>query len=349
MKYCKAVVILTFFLFVYAGAVSVSYAEDETVKSILDEIRTYKTQSSMYQTHSLLAAHTDSSSYIGTLPNFSIGIGASGVAESELLDSILNNTLTLKGFSNISDVSLGIVPGIVRLRIGGIFLPFDLGISGFNYGLVGQLFSSEFFLPLSSYQEAQGNYVAVELRIPVLQQNRARPGISLGITTTSDNSIVRSTVSRQDVNFVDKNSGQAAQINFSNGNIGLSHSLITLALKGQINKTFEYFDPFFGFEGYYSFGTSNFLYQGKVKASVGGVDSPIKDVVSGIDLDGATLTSTSFTDVSTHSNYSLRIYGGSAIKLGIFFLEFGGSYEFLHSSVALSMGLRIQTAFNNYY
>jgi hypothetical protein len=265
-----------------------------------------------------------SDAYIGKLipsapPHF--GIGASFGFTTLDMDTAADLAEAL-GFSipfNTKKLILPLYAG--EARLGGLFLPFDIGVKAGVLPAVG-LWGSDV---KTSY-----TMVGADIRYALTEGGVILPAISVGMGFNYLSGGLEAPV------------GTQQSYNVGGGNVEIGQSDVNLFwntkaidLKVQLSKSIFIITPYLGLGASYAWSEAGY----EAKASLSGLSDADKAAAKdlGVDIDGSKLSSTIKVN-----GFSLRTFGGMSVNLAVFKLDLTGMYNFLDSNYGLSFGARFQ-------
>ncbi len=189
-------------------------------------------------------------------------------------------------------------------RIGGLFLPFDLGFSCMymdfsNLKSVCDGFGIQFF------------NIGGDMRWAILKGEGAAPQVSVG----AGYYYIGGKVS------LDKDGLSA----------GIDYSTHTLFGQVQVSKTLLFFTPYIGFRGIFSKSAADW------KWSITSERKAAAASYVGAETSGKGSAKNDWT-----GNFIPQIYGGFGFNFGFFALNLAGSFDFAHSIWGADMSLRFQ-------
>jgi hypothetical protein len=228
----------------------------------------------------------------------------------------------------------------VEGRIGGFFLPFDIGIK------IG-------YLPLSgmgsSDMELDNFLAGGDIRYAVLD-NAVLPKISVGVGLNYlEGGFGVRAGGRPTYHYEDGSPG-GVNIMFRAPRINMDWSTLSLDFKAQISKSFLIFTPYFGVGAGYAWSSVGYSIEGKPEAYLGVGGPPPPSTTINMDALNAYLTGLNKVKVddngmSSTANdgaFSIRAFGGVAFNLGSLRLDLTGLYNFPDSNFGFTLGFRFQ-------
>lgn len=267
-----------------------------------------------------------SDAYIGKLfpsvpPHFGVG-GSFGFTTMDM--PALEKLAGYLGYSLPFSTNKMFLPGYTAEgRIGGFFLPFDIGFK-FGYipptGLWGSSMNMNYLL------------VGGDIRYAVLD-GKVLPKISIGVGLNYMNAGVGGKVGEEQVINFDSN-----YIKLEKPDVNLKWDTLSLDFTAQISKSFLIITPYLGLGASYAWSSAGY----SVDANVTGDKQDINDYLSSHGLDSMNVDSSGISSIVKNSAFSFRAFGGFSINLMVFRLDFTGLYSFLDKNYGASFGFRFQ-------
>ena len=263
-----------------------------------------------------------SDAYIGKLipsapPHFGLGI------------SMGFTTMSLEAISGLMDffggdisMPLGmnsmVLPAYTaEARIGGFFLPFDIGLkAGYmpNTNLPFYDFAVNYML------------VGADVRYAIMEGNAVLPKISFGVGFNYLSGGISATGS----NIIINHSGGSITIN--SPRIGLKWHAYTFDFTAQISKSFFIITPYIGLGATYSRSSAGFS-----------IDATITTTGSTSGIDDFVITNSNMSAMHSYSGlFGYRVFGGFSINLAVFKIDLTGMYDIRERSYGTTIGFRFQ-------
>ncbi|MBP5519650.1 MAG: hypothetical protein J6X84_03615 [Treponema sp.] len=309
-----------------------SSALTDMSNSMLEEFETILPQS-----NSLLSVQPDA--YIGKLlpsipPHFAVGLNFSvtPVTVDFISDNIDKVTDVIKGIDGFDgnlafDLPIsGKLPypaAAINARVGGLFLPFDVGV---NAVTTGSIFNDKSF---GDKLSLDFNYTSAgfDLRYAVLEGNGLLPKISLG----GGYQFVR-----QQIGFGFSNSFEAdidaehsADV-YTSADVNLKIDTHTVFAQIQVSKTLLIFTPYIGLKA--MFTTANCAYDWNYNTKLNGNPFPqLSDRASD-----------SYKDTVADIGIQTQVFGGLSLNLAVFQTSFNAAYNFSSKLFTGAIGLAIK-------
>jgi hypothetical protein len=273
-----------------------------------------------------------SDAYIGQLiglpPHFGIGASAGFTAIplskfEDIYTQFGGNTDELDMPTNF--LPLPTVAG--EIRLGGFFLPFDIGIKALP-------------LPEMDIGDAKLKYFMVggDFRYALMREQGWKPAISVGIGLTYTNVNLKSSIG--DSTEVDLTELGGSYINQSltiaAPELDFSMKNTTLDLKVQISKKLFIITPYLGLGFSYGWSTVDFGANATVTGPGGNWE---EDVAA---YTGMSISSTGLSKSVTYNGMGLRGFGGLSLNIFVVRLDVTGLYDILNQYWGASIGFRIQ-------
>ncbi|QQO08235.1 DUF6588 family protein [Breznakiella homolactica] len=274
-----------------------------------------------------------SDAYIGQLisapPHLGVGVFA-GVTTFDM--DIIDELAAAMGATVDLDLNKFPMPAFGGdLRIGGFFLPFDVGI---KFGMLSDLDLGDINI----------NYMLVggDIRYALLKGNAVLPKISIGVGVNYLKGGVGATL----------NKGHRFEIGpdyieVTDPSANFEWETTTLDFKAQISKSFAIITPYLGLgvtHGWSKAGyeiESDILYNGYPMT-----DTQAKQInnalsaqgVPTIDFDG----SKGFSSIQSVNGWGFRAFGGFSINIVVIKIDLSGMYNFLDGNYGGTLGIRFQ-------
>jgi hypothetical protein len=265
-----------------------------------------------------------SDAYIGKLlpsipPHF--GIGASFGFTTIDMDAAGDLAGAL-GFSIPFDAKKLMLPMYTgEVRLGGLFLPFDMGLKAGvlpPVGLWGSGIDTSYTL------------IGVDLRYALTEGGVILPKISVGLGFNYLNGGLEKSVGRT----MTYSFGSAILV-VDKPKVNLFWSTKALDFKLQLSKTFFIITPYLGLGASYAWSEAG--YEAKAAITSTGSLSDAQAYLDDTSIDGNKISSTMKV-----SGFSARAFGGLSVNLTLFKLDLTGMYNFRDGNYGLSFGARFQ-------
>jgi hypothetical protein len=266
-----------------------------------------------------------SDAYIGKLlpsmpPHF--GIGASfGFTTVDM--AAAGDLAEALGFNIPFDAKKLILPMYAgEVRLGGLFLPFDIGVKAGVLPAVG-LWGSGI--------DTNYTLIGADLRYALTEGGVILPKISVGLGFNYLKGGLEASAGKQmEYGFT------GGSLTAANPNVNLYWETKVLDFKLQLSKSIFIITPYLGLG--MSYGWSEAGYEAKAPVTLNsGLLSDAQAYLDGMDIEGNKISS-SFKV----KGFSARAFGGLSFNLAVLKLDLTGMYNFLDSNYGLSFGARFQ-------
>jgi hypothetical protein len=239
-----------------------------------------------------------------------------------------------------TDISLGMaklpIPAYtVEGRLGGFFIPFDIGL---KFG----------FLPPIGIREINFNYLMAggDIRFAILDGKTKTnlPNLSLGTGFSYLKGGIGGNIGEaQTINY---NYFGDHRIDLSRPEVNLNWDCVSLELKAQISKTFSIVTPYLGFGGSYSLANAGYSVDADVRldgvsVTQSGIDNLNSFLISQ-GLDPVNINASGISSVIKNNAFNVRAYGGFSLKLSAFVIDLTGLFNFMDQNFGGGLGLRFQ-------
>jgi hypothetical protein len=216
-------------------------------------------------------------------------------------------------------------------RVGGFFLPFDMG---FKFGFLNDVGSAS----------AKINYTLVggEIRYALLEGGPILPAVSLGVGLNH----LKGEFTGSAGSGVSYGIGSGETLDLSKPTVGLQWETLALDLKAQVSKSFLIITPYLGFGVSHAWSSAGYSVEADVTYKGAALDPATKDRINaglksagveGIDFNGKGIAT-----IIEETGWSLRGFGGLSINLALFRLDLTGLYNFFDHNYGITLGTRFQ-------
>ena len=276
-----------------------------------------------------------SDAYIGKFfpsapPHFGVGVavGATSLETDSLRNLASQMGAVIFGNSRWIPIPAYTLEG----RMGGFFLPFDVGIK-FGY------------LPTLRYQEIDLDYMLVggDVRYAVLdgKRNPLVPNVSVGLGLNYISGGVRTNVGlSQSIRIGIFN------FHFSNSDVSFKWDSLSLDFKVQISKSLLFLTPYVGLGGSYAWSKAGYLIETGVTVNGQAITQNHIDAINAeldkLNLERIDISAQGFSSIVRRNDINLRAFGGLSFNLMVLKLDLTGLYSFLDNNFGASLGFRFQ-------
>ncbi len=282
---------------------------------------------------------------VRSLPHFGIGLTVGFVTIPKEAFVNLANSLSITLPTEITDSTIGVpIPGYtLEGRIGGLFLPFDVGIK-LGY-IPPELLANS---PIAVDYTLAG----FDIRTPIIKGNLVLPAVALSVGYNYLSSGIETSVTGTGLDsFTGTNTGYAPldteldQLSFSDPKVRFQMESNVIDIKLQASKSLLILTPYIGMGYAYGWSTagggisSEVLYGGT--AITPAQISTINAAFAAAGLGAPELTSDGIVVSATSKGGAFRAFGGLSVNLLILKLDLNGMYNFNTNSLGASANIRI--------
>jgi hypothetical protein len=283
-----------------------------------------------------------SDAYIGKFlpslpPHFGIG-GVFGVTTMDM--PVMKEMAGLLDFTIPFDINRLMLPAYAaEARIGGLFLPFDVGV---KFGILP---------PLDLWgtnMTMEYTLVGAELRYALVdgKEHKALPNVSIGVGYNYLKGGIGTRLGNAlSYDFTDAGS-VSHQLEVSSPRVGLNWETSTLDFKAQISKSFLIITPYAGVGVSLAWSKAGYAVDSEVKLDGSAINDQGKAMVAGylssagladMDLDAGGLSS-----IIKEFGANYRVFGGFSLNLAVIRLDLTALYSFGDKNYGFSLGARFQ-------
>jgi hypothetical protein len=239
----------------------------------------------------------------------------------------------------------------LEARIGGFFLPFDVGL---KFGT----------LPDVGSDSASMKYTLLggEVRYAVLngKDNLLLPNVSVsaGVNYLSGQFTTKIGEGRafelpNSPSSSDLTSGlpstswtmQNRTLELTSPTVGIQWETVSLDFKAQVSKSFFIVTPYVGIGATHAWSSAGYAVKSEVTYDGDPVEGAVKDYINDTLLSGVTgisFNDDGFGSILEEAGWGFRIFGGLSFNLAVFRLDLTGMYNLLDSNYGITLGTRFQ-------
>jgi hypothetical protein len=293
-----------------------------------------------------------SNAHIGNLPHFGIGgvVGFSTIpynAIRPVLDA-LSLTSTIESndnFAYIKEFGAPLPAYAVEARIGGLILPFDVGV---KLGTVP---------PDSGVQDLVPNLnfdyflAGIDFRLNLIQENLLLPAVSVGAGYNRlDATIGLSGLAGGDItlsDFTDPRDDSTISITLTDPELEYFWRANVIDLKAHASKNLLFLTPYAGFGASIGFGEAGGALRSSLVTTPTLSEQDIAEINELLEQQGdgtiPQLGSNGVEVTSTMTDgWAFRAYGGVSFNLLLLKIDVTGMYDFVGQNYGLTLGTRVQ-------
>ena len=286
-----------------------------------------------------------SDAYIGQIlgvpPHFGVGItaGATTVPTVDLKPLLTNMGVSLPAGV---DKVLPLPVAVAEARVGGILLPFDVGIkAGYIPDSLGNTIKGT-----TGGLAVKYLLVGADIRYAVLKGNLVLPTVSVGLGVNYMDGGLGTTISGGGASFTYNVGAANHTIAATDPEVGVSWRATTVDLKAQVSKGFLFFTPYAGFGATYGASRAGYYVKSNLTYDGDSIDpAEIQSIKNYLQSQGVAVPDISATGIESYfekSGWAFRAYGGFSFNLAVMKFDLTGLYNFSDGSYGASLGLRFQ-------
>jgi hypothetical protein len=277
-----------------------------------------------------------SDAYIGQLlPIPSVGVGVTTGFTTIPIGALedLVDDLGLDSGSALGDIpSLGVpLPGYAfDARVGGLFLPFDVGI---KFGTIPDIEVGDVTFEYTNF--------GIDLRYALIEGSLILPKVSVGVGYNHLSGRVSAPMGIGDTTIDSvEYDGTTYVLSLSDPDIEFDWSANIVDVKAQVSKQFLMIEPHFGLGASYGRAKTNAGFDTTVA-----VDQELPEGVTLADLGkaaGVDIEDKGIGVSSDVSPFAIRAFAGASLNVALFRLDLGGMYNFNTGALGATVGARVQ-------
>lgn len=292
-----------------------------------------------------------SDAYIGQFPHFGVGltVGASTIpfeAAAPVLDGLGLTDLATTNPELAPFLQFGVpLPAYaVEARIGGLIIPFDVGV---KVGIMPPDWSPGDLLP---GLELDYMNLGFDARVRVVEERGLIPEVSIG----GGYNYLRANIGFAEILGGDLNIGTFPNpnplepdytISMADPTVNYEWSANVIDLKAQVSKGLLFFRPYAGVGASVGFGRAGSGFESELLGISPEEIALVNEAAALLESDAVIpeLSGTSFyLSAPMTGGWSFRAFGGVAINLLIVKLDITAMYDFLAGNYGATVGLRVQ-------
>jgi hypothetical protein len=271
----------------------------------------------------------------GLPPHFGVGValGYTTVNFGAVEDLLKQFKLSVPDGFNLGQM---ILPAYVaEARIGGFFLPFDVGLKFGTFEDLGNSSATvDYFLAGGDFR-----YALVDGKKNLLLPN-VSVGVGLNYLSGSFTGSQSSTLS-----FPVSSPGKGLEL--SNLKVALQWETLALDFKAQISKSFLILTPYLGLGASHAWSSAGYSVEAG-SLSYNGSDitdtekAAINAAMKSAGVEGLDFGNRGFSTIIEDTGWSLRAFGGLSVNMAVFRLDLTGLYNFFDGNYGVTLGARFQ-------
>lgn len=275
-----------------------------------------------------------SDAYIGQLlpiPSFGVGITTGvttipGSVFTDLLDK-LEVDPTSGALDSIGGVGLPVPGYAFDARIGGLFLPFDLGV---KFGTIPAT-------PLGGVDIEYQN-LGFDVRYAILDGG-ILPKVSVGVGYNRLTGRIATPLGIGDQTITETIGSQTAEATITDPELAFDWAANVVDFRVQASKSFIIVEPHIGIGATVGSAETSAGLESEVTATINGSSVTASEFA---DLTGLDVSDTGIGVTSTANPFTFRAFGGASLNLAILKLDVGLMYNLTSGALGGTLGARVQ-------
>lgn len=287
-----------------------------------------------------------SDAYIGHLPHFGIGVtgGAAFIPSDEIKPLLADMGYELP--SELESLGIPLPAAMIEGRLGGIGLPFDIGV---KFGYIPEAAQEAL---AKSAGDLSVDYLAfgADVRYALIKERLFIPGVSVGAGFNYLKGGISTPIGgQQDFHYNDGTNDYYVRI--TDPDLGLTWESKSIDLKLQVSKSVLFITPYAGLGAAYGFSTAGYSLDSEVLYCTDGnsyapitptQQADLEEALAQGGIDAPDFSATGISYSAPADGWSFRAFGGFSLDLLVLRLDVTAMYDFLAQTLSGSAGVRIQ-------
>ncbi len=334
----KKIISYIFIVFILVFAPNVAYSQflkSTTTKKFISSLERFHKRLTAASGHANLLVTTPSTANLVKFPHFSLGGQVGATFDMKTFGKLLSDaegSLAAVSpdnlFDNIPGVGLGTA---ATLRFGGGGIPFDIGFHAMYIPI-----------PINTGLAFSRLTVGGDFRYALLEDKDKKPGISIGFKYAYTLSKLEWFWDHMSFQSMLKNSPITISLQDSKMELNFSDHVIGIPL--QVSKLLaSFFEPYVGLEPFIVIGNLSFASKIQPKVKHNGKTYDMQKFVRRFGKIASGIFDEKGLNYNSNVvNGGIRLYGGFALKLWLFYFDTQVSYEPINHEFGLGTGFRFQ-------
>jgi hypothetical protein len=222
----------------------------------------------------------------------------------------------------------------VEGRLGGFFLPFDMGI---KFGVLP--------LPAGGGLKLDYNMFGLDVRYALVKQSLLKPAISVGVGFNYlSGGITKEIGEERKFNYPNPQTGDPNKqdtLTLAKPTVGINWQTASIDLKAQISKSFFFITPYAGFGAGVGFSKAGYAVETKVTDSGNNIGTPnAKKIFEKFGI--GDMSASGFSSEQEFNGWSFRLFGGLSFNAVIVKIDLTGLYNLVDKNYGATLGVRFQ-------
>jgi hypothetical protein len=341
MKIHKKAIFIGLILWIFA-AVPV-FSQTQQIDAIKSSVETFSEKMALALPFNSTIGLNWSDSYIGMFtsipPHLGIGVTAGFTtidfdSINKLLGAFGQQLPSIDSLSFIEDTGFPLPGYTIDARIGGLILPFDVGI---KFGYIPQNALNRLFEDINLSQMLIGADIRYALVISKVLPLRLSVGAGFNFLQGKISTSIPAGRSFQFDSY-----GITNTITLDDPDLAIEWRTTTVELKAQVTLPYKFFTPYLGVGAGYAWTQSGYKVSApNLYVNGGSISDEQKKLLE--DYYGLTdVSEKGFETINKYHNFMLRSFGGVSINLFYVRLDLTAMYEVMGRKFGATVGLRFQ-------
>lgn len=309
------------------------YAYSQDLGAFADGFTAFATDAAPTLSYNATVGNNWSDAYIGQFPHFGVGLALGAtMVPAESVKSLFE-AMAIALPAELDQVGLPIPAVALSAKIGGFFLPFDIGLKG--------MILPESVTKSLSAQGIAADYKLIggNIRVPLLKEKLLIPDLSVGL---GYNHLSGSIAMDLKLGTNPTYSYETHNITIDDPSLGIGWKTDSFDITAQLSKKLLFLRPYLA--GGFSFGKSSFTggLKGNISEGTTGDIDAIKAALIAAGQDVSMLDNTGFEFGAESKDPVFRLYGGLSLDLFFIVLDLQGVWVPKGNSLGASAMLRLQ-------
>jgi hypothetical protein len=266
-------------------------------------------------------------------PHF--GVGLSLGATSMNLEKLTGDLSSAGLGSTLPNLKVLPIPtGLAELRIGGFFLPFDIGFK--------VDFIPDIDLELEGGASTKLKYLLLgfDIRYAILEDKFALPAVSVATGLNFLNGGI--SAGTASISYPFEYKGKQHSIDFYDPEAHFNWDNLTWDFKAQVSKKIAFITPYAGLGASIGWTTIDYGLSSEAHFDAGGNLELVQDYLKEKGLSDISIDRQGISSELKNVDFGMRAFAGLSLNIVVVRLDLTGMFNFLDQSFGGSLGLRFQ-------
>ena len=321
--------ILSVFAVIFLFASLPAFSQMNELEDLQDTVKSFSEAMAkslpFYSTIGLNWSDAHIGQLLGMPPRF--GFGFSAGATTMDIDSIKGLLNQFGNFEELPELSGFPLPGYaIEARIGGIILPFDIGLKFGYLNMDIETVNIDYMLFGGDFRYSLLDFRFLRFSVGV-GFNHLKGGVSTTLSEIGER-----------FSFYDGTNFRTLEM--SDPEIGLNWETSTLEFKAQISFPLFIITPYAGMGINYAWSKSGYNVSSRITVDGGPITAEIAGILREIGITG--IRDTGFESIIETSDWNMRLFGGLSLNLFVIKLDMTAMYNIRDNGLGATVGLRFQ-------